>query len=421
MRRGLLMTLLVGLAGCFDPEPGAYSCTDDTTCPDSWYCHSDQRCRPDPEGAVDLGSIDMELADMAAPDMDVDMAAPDMDVADACVPGSQRPVDLLFVIDDSGSMIEEQQRLRAGARNLLEALAFGRGADGTSGAFTPVEDLHVGVVTTDIGANDALPGPDCSLPGDNGHLISEVRNGGAGCPSTFSEPYLTFDPSVGFNALADDLACLASVGVMGCGFEQQLEAMARALTPSGVTGIDGQADGANAGFLRPNSVVVVALISDESDCSARDLDLFVVSHPTYSTGEYGNLNLRCAGFPDALHPVGRYVDVLLTHLRGTRNTDVVFAPLVGVAPALVGEDWGDILAAPSQQIAIADDGIQLERACESEGTQAHPGRRFIQLAQLLEEQGGHATLGSICQDDYASYFAGILAEVEPLLTADTCD
>ena len=134
MRRGLLMTLLVGLAGCFDPEPGAYSCTDDTTCPDSWYCHSDQRCRPDPEGAVDLGSIDMELADMAAPDMDVDMAAPDMDVADACVPGSQRPVDLLFVIDDSGSMIEEQQRLRAGARNLLEALAFGRGADGTSGA-----------------------------------------------------------------------------------------------------------------------------------------------------------------------------------------------------------------------------------------------------------------------------------------------
>ncbi|MBO6934459.1 MAG: hypothetical protein JJ863_05780 [Deltaproteobacteria bacterium] len=409
----LLSIALVLVAGCFDPEPGFYSCTDSEGCPDGWSCHSDQRCYPDPEA-------DMGVADLSMPDMQVgDMFATDM--PDECIPEPQRPVDLLLVVDNSMSMMEEQLRLKDSVRGLLEALALGRDAEGTVGAFAPVEDLHVGVITTDIGAGPTmLPGGVCPMPGDDGILLNETRSGAATCSDTFETRFLTYDPGVGINALADDLTCLASVGLDGCGFEQQLEAMARALVPSTNMAIDrGKADGPNDGFLREGSVLIVSVVTDESDCSAADLDLFNQSSTMYDT----DLNLRCGEHADeALHPISRYVDTLLTYVRGTRDTDVIFAPLVGVPPDLVGEDWDVILADDSQQFVVdPGSGVRFTPSCESDGTSAQPAPRFVELSKLFEEQGGHSVLGSICDGDYASYFASILDALEPLLEVDTCE
>lgn len=408
--------LLLFLVGCLDPEPGFYSCTDSDGCPAGWTCRADQRCYPEPEPALDMG-----VADQAVPeDMPI---GPDMGDTDACVERPQRPVDLLLVVDNSASMVEEQARLEEGIRGLLEALALGRDADGTVGAFVPVEDLHVGVITTDIGGGPAMvPGGRCVLPGDDGVLLNESRGSDASCEGIFDPRYLAYDPGVGINALADDLACLASVGIDGCGFEQQLEAMARALVPSTTMAIPrAKADGPNAGFLREGSVLIVSVVTDESDCSASDLELFDPASTRY--GDFSrNANTRCGEYADeALHPVGRYVDTLLTFVRGTRDTDVVFAPLVGVPPRLVGEGWDTILADDSQQLVLDPDGTTFTPSCEAPGTSAQPAPRFVELSKLLEEQGGHAVLGSICDTSYASYFTAVLDALEPLLEAERCE
>src|SRR4051812_47734953 len=60
-------------------------------------------------------------------------------------------VDLLFVIDNSGSMKEEQAKLAEQLPKLVRILASGDFGDGRP-KFTPVSSLHLGVVSTNMGA-----------------------------------------------------------------------------------------------------------------------------------------------------------------------------------------------------------------------------------------------------------------------------
>src|SRR5690349_21180490 len=62
-------------------------------------------------------------------------------------------VDLLFVIDNSGSMVEEQAALVA---------SFGGFVDGIQAQLSTAESYHVGVVTTDAYENNA---PGCNTLG----------------------------------------------------------------------------------------------------------------------------------------------------------------------------------------------------------------------------------------------------------------
>src|SRR5688572_5332869 len=57
-------------------------------------------------------------------------------------------VDLLFVVDDSGSMTEEQDNLARQLPELVRVLTTGKLDDDHT--FRPV-DLHVGVISTDMG------------------------------------------------------------------------------------------------------------------------------------------------------------------------------------------------------------------------------------------------------------------------------
>ena len=62
--------------------------------------------------------------------------------------------------------------------------------------------------------------------------------------------------------LADVFSCIAAVGNSGCGFEQPLAAVARAL------GADGRsAPAENQGFLRQGALLFIVLVTDEDDCS----------------------------------------------------------------------------------------------------------------------------------------------------------
>jgi len=131
-------------------------------------------------------------------------------------------VDVLFVIDDSASMAQEQDVLIAGFSSFAGRLE----ASGT--------DFHLGVITTSF---------DYDSP-DRGVLIGDP-------------PFLTAE---------DDYEAAfverATVGILGSDKEKGLEAAAFALHP--LMNLPG---GRNEGFVRANAKLLIVFVSDEEDCS----------------------------------------------------------------------------------------------------------------------------------------------------------
>lgn len=163
-----------------------------------------------------------------------------------------RDVDILFVVDNSNSMEREQARLAEKFSNVIDALA--RHPDG-------LPSVHLAVVSTDLGGGgEQNP---CSDVGDNGQFLGET------C-STLNGPFLksiarsdgTRDENF-TGSLPETFACMATLGNRGCGFEQPLESMRRALSGPQATS-----------FLREHAYLVVVIVSDEDDCSAKDTSIF---------------------------------------------------------------------------------------------------------------------------------------------------
>src|ERR1700741_2181487 len=59
-------------------------------------------------------------------------------------------VDMLFMVDNSGSMKEEQESLRSEFPKLIQVLTTGDRMNGTP-MFPPAKDLHLGVAASDRG------------------------------------------------------------------------------------------------------------------------------------------------------------------------------------------------------------------------------------------------------------------------------
>jgi hypothetical protein len=173
-----------------------------------------------------------------------------------------RAVDLLFVIDNSGSMSQEHASLTNRFPELIASLTA-LGDD--------LPDLHIGVVTSDLGTGSiSLPGGRCDATGGDGGRMTGGR-----CAALGGATFITDDlgPSGErvrnySGALTDAFACLADVGDEGCGFEQHLEAMRRALDPA-----------TNPGFLRRGAELAVIIVADEDDCSTADDRLFGSTDP----------------------------------------------------------------------------------------------------------------------------------------------
>jgi len=169
-------------------------------------------------------------------------ALADLQRADAVVTSEKKKVtdvDLLFVIDNSGSMEHEQQNLAANFPELIAKLEQAQ------------LDYRVGVVSTDLGAGDyGLPSCE-QAGGDGGALQTDPRE--PGCPLP-SDPWIERDGQT-TNVPDDDVAaafsCIAKLGISGCGFESQLESMYRAVDPQ-----------VNPGFLRDDAALAVVFITD---------------------------------------------------------------------------------------------------------------------------------------------------------------
>jgi hypothetical protein len=333
-------------------------------------------------------------------------------------------VDLLFMIDNSGSMIEEQASLAAEIPRLINVLASGENGEET---FPPVSDLRVGVISSDMGTGPA--GACGSMFGDDGVLLTTGNTANPACMATYPT-WLEFAADGGDPmAFATDVQCVATaLGTNGCGFEQQLDAILKALTPStsGITfqgGTVGHGDGQNASFVRERSLLAIIALTDEDDCSAIDPGLFEMDNPLYDP----NLNLRCFNHPEAVHPLSRFTDGLLA-LRAENPDLLVYATITGIPVDLVPNS--DMALGPQVDSILADsrmiempnpeDSTQLVPSCDIPGRgRAFPPRRMISLAADLEDAGANGVVQSICQEDYSGALDAIIAKIADVL-GGTC-
>lgn len=154
-------------------------------------------------------------------------------------------VDLLFVIDNSGSMKGEQTNLIASFPGFVEEIQT---------ELAEVESLHIGVVTTDPYKHHPQP---CQKV--LGALVTQT--GGANSSELKCGPYAEGGR---YMTEADDLgprfACAAQVGTGGSSVERPIAAALQALGPELA-----DAGGCNEGFVRDDALLVLVLITDEEE------------------------------------------------------------------------------------------------------------------------------------------------------------
>ncbi len=158
-----------------------------------------------------------------------------------------KKVDLLFVIDNSGSMADEQDNLAASFPNFI---------NGIQTTLAGAESYHVAAITTDAYAGNPTTPINCRVLGA---FITQT----AGTDSS-NQVCTPFANGLRFMTDADDLTakftCAAKPGSDGNGDERTMDAVRAALSP----GL--QAGGAcNEGFLRDDALLVLVFITDEED------------------------------------------------------------------------------------------------------------------------------------------------------------
>jgi|GEM_PF-1773319 len=162
------------------------------------------------------------LATAACPDDELDVVITDVHEVHYQGGGA---VDVLFVVDNSGSMQEEQLALGASFDRFIE------------GFLELDTDFHIGVTNMDYqGTAGALLGDPLYLTPETEDLVFAFRRN-------------------------------VNVGTTGSGTEKGLEAARQALGPA-------KTDGVNRGFLREGASLAIIFVSDEDDQSTADLDTY---------------------------------------------------------------------------------------------------------------------------------------------------
>jgi hypothetical protein len=349
-------------------------------------------------------------------------------------------VDLLFMVDNSGSMREEQESLREEFPKIISVLTTGMRSNGMP--FPPAKDLHLGVVSSDMGLVGIQGIMNCDNQGDDGIMLNTPSPEVSGCQASYPR-FLSY--VAGVNEVAQtstDFACIASLGTEGCGFEQQLEAVLKALWPS--VDIDpatgnpmepnrilfladsngfgqlGHGDTDNAGFLRNDpavglSLIAIIMVTDEEDCSSKNTIHFIPNPLPDDPLAMQALNLRCFYNKTNLYPLERYINGYKA-LRPGNEKLVIFGAIVGVPPDLVtpedyaNVDWADDAARESFYATILNDdrmqevpdpnasmqGGNLQPSCQNDRGRAYPPRRIVEVARGF---GTNGTIHSICQED----------------------
>lgn len=155
------------------------------------------------------------------------------------VPQKQCDIDFLFVVDDSGSMGDEQAALAASVPEFVDTVV----------EVMELEKFHLAVTTTDAYQFNSA---ECATLGGFVVQTGELNQEPVSCGYVDGYNFMT---------QRDDLAmsfpCAAKVGTLGNGDEKPMEAMVNALTDIASPCTDS--------FLRDDALLVVVVITDEDD------------------------------------------------------------------------------------------------------------------------------------------------------------
>jgi len=383
-------------------------------------------------------------------------------------------IDLLFVVDNSQSMEQEQAKLRDQIPRMIKVLATGDKTpdDGVENKdFPPVKDLHLAVVSSDMGLPGVPPdqNPDstgaCNGNGDDGNFLNDTTEAvkvGLSCGTyplflqhVRDENEQTSATLQRAQATADAFECISTLGTSGCGFEMQLESPLKALWPSQaqyltqshldvqisfLSGSQGRGDIDHRSFLRGTpyhpdeadklSLLAIVVVTDEEDCSAGALGNLDFLSLNFPAGDRRDLNLRC--YNDTLnnwgnkYPVERYINGFKA-LRPEFSDLVVFAAIAGIPPE-VEEDTdnnGDI--SPEEREKFYDTVLnhQFMQEVPNPDTNnlnfscVHPDPNIPgdndteafparRITEVAKGFGANGVIRSICSDDFSPAMKAII-------------
>jgi len=351
-------------------------------------------------------------------------------------------VDLLFVVDNSASMESKQNSLKAQFPRMIQVLSTGMRSANDQSPFPPVRDMHLAVVSSDMGVFGQAGIMGCDPNGGDDGRFKNVSSGDPGCQATYPA-FLSYDATRDDPMqIGVDFGCIASLGAMGCTFENQLEAPLKALSPQVPRAMDvavppqaltflgpagpttGRGDLAppdgSLGFVRYDAadpaVLAIILLTDEDDQSSANTAYLSTTDASATQAA----QVRPAMNAQNLYPVSRYIDGFKA-LRPNEQDLIVFAAIAGVPTDLVDErarstvDFSDEAQRNAYYDRIADDrrmqpnvqglfglGASFAPACRrtnamGEAETATPARRILDVVRGF---GENATIQSICADDY---------------------
>ena len=379
-----------------------------------------------------------------------------------------KDVDILFVIDNSGSMAEEQALLSKNFESFISVLEQ---KDVNA-------NYRIGLTTTDNG-NPRCPTAQYTPEGGKlvlsscvdramqGEFSFNMQDFSYACTDycTLSDADLAIKETEtelskgkkearkwierieGTTNLPDGVSttqafqCFGPQGVAGCGFESHLESMYRALAQT-----SNEQSTTNYGFLRERAILSVVFVSDETDCSYTDIgkDIFTSnkifwndpSDPAPTSAICWRAGVECEGnspyaacrssnydlegnpgAPDdqaVLHPVSRYVE-FVSGIEAQKqvvvaNQQVLIAAVAGVPDGYEKGDV-DVVYEDSDDPDFQDD-FGIGAGCRLPGMNGAPDQTAIPPVREREfaeafEVDGKRNLFSICKDDYSGALTAI--------------
>jgi hypothetical protein len=268
---------------------------------------------------------------------------------------------------------------------------------------------------------------------DRAQLLPSVRTG---VESWNNQGFLLWDPSRAASPPGESDAAalsaaaqaqLAAASEVGCGYEAQLESLYRflvdpepvqSMSNDGNLSVRGSVNqvvlAQRAAFLRPDSTLVIVLLTDENDCSIIDEDgsrgwittfkgsgntlALPAAAPICETApndpgcgptttplpvEQDHLNLRCYRQKqrfgiDLLYPISRYVDAFVAPQIDPRKTGTPIPNPLYFGPG------GAQTRAPGQVFVLGIVGVPWQDL-SAEGSWTGPGLEYLPAASLRTE------------------------------------
>ncbi len=205
---------------------------------------------------------------------------------------TQKPIDIIFMLDNSQSMVDELQKIRQNLDIFINILSESE-SDYRIAFLAPdlecnipgaLDNCKAGGTSSSCCARSLSPCTDSDTDGDDLLDTSDCDGGRFRSHNGSTRFYKRPKESELSGWLSDIDTVIADMGCKGSGFEAGLEAVRRAVVCSlndeeqraaGVLCPDPAVAELNNGFIRPEADLVIIVLTDEDDCSFTDLSRYL--------------------------------------------------------------------------------------------------------------------------------------------------